>query len=281
MTQTPTDTLDLATLPFWLWDSFPQPEGAAREVNTGIPLDSLLPHRELPDTVVRPSMFKHHTLQVEHGNMLPRQQQTTPAWVFSTLVVIGALLCVYYRLHKVRVGQLGKALFDSRAADRLVRDCNLNRNVILLPMGLLVVAALCLPAHAMAIPESGLPGYLLLASATALLYVLRNGVMRLLGNIFEQQQEVKQLITGNYLFHLATATVLMLLIPLFFYLPGARNVMLVVLAVFVGLAFASRLFQGMKVFLTQSNGHCFYLFYYLCIVESIPILALLKWFILQ
>ena len=42
-----------------------------------------------------------------------------------------------------------------------------------------------------------------------------------------------------------------------------------------------RLVQGVKIFLTHANGVGFYLFYYLCIVELVPVVVLLRVLIAQ
>ena len=61
-----------------------------------------------------------------------------------------------------------------------------------------------------------------------------------------------------------------------FYLPWGNGVVLDILAGLIVVEFIVRLFRGMKLFLTQSSNAHFYLFYYLCIVEFIPILVLIK-----
>lgn len=270
------DTLDLTTLPFWQWGI---QENPAAEVDTGFPLDSIHRPREVMDTVFHKSIFQRHTLQVQHQSPLVRPDNSEPVWIFVSLLLLTGLITLYFRLRKIKLTDLLKALVDRRAMDRIVRDHNLNRTVTMLPMGLLLVATLCLPVHKLVMSQTGYWGYLLLTVAGGLLYLLRNGIMRLLGNTFENRQGVALYITSNYLFHLLEAmSVLVLLFP-FFYLPGAQTTFSSVLAIFVIIAFATRFFRGMKVFLTHINGSSFYLFYYLCIVELIPILVLIKWII--
>ena len=165
--------------------------------------------------------------------------------------------------------------------DRLVRNCNLNRSMLMLPMGLLLVAVLCLPIHRMAMSHTGIPGYLALAVGVGVLYILRNATLRLLGNTFDNRQGMNLYIISNYFFHLTEATVILVLLYPFYYLPGARTPMLYVIVAFIVSAFLMRFLRSIKVFLTIRNSSNFYLFYYLCTVEIIPILVIIKWFIVQ
>ena len=87
--------------------------------------------------------------------------------------------------------------------------------------------------------------------------------------------------TNNYFYNLMEATVTTILLYPFFYLPGAQATMLIVIGAFLAFAFVIRFVRGVKVFLTLKNSSCFYLFYYLCIVEITPILVVIKWFIAQ
>lgn len=273
-----TDTLDLTALPFWQWEPVEPP---LQEVDTGIPFDSIHPLRELPDTVYRQSMFQSHTLQPSHTTLIQRENPSAPTWIFGVLLLLVGLMCLYYRLRKITVASLLKATMDVRAMDRLIRDGNLNRNILLLPMGILVVSVVCLPIQSMALAKTGFLGYLLLTIAMMLLYILRNRLLRLLGNTFEDKQAVDLYITSNYVYHLVEATVVIAMLFPFYYLPMAEQTMLYIIATFLAIAFLLRFLRGAKVFLTIPNSSSFYLFYYLCTVEMIPVLVVTKWFIGQ
>lgn len=275
------DSRDLTLLPFWQWDTAVAEQPPTREASVGLTLDSLLPHREVPEAMPRPSMFRHHQLQVEHGAAMPRNAGGEPVWVFGALVLLSGLLCLYYRIRKVKLLLLLKSTVDGRALDRLVRDSNLNRDVVMVSMGLLLMAAVALPAVRLLWPGADWWAYVAAAAGLGLLYVLRNGLMRFLGNVFERRQEVSRYITCNYVYHLVEATVAVPLLYFHFYLPSGGMPVLVALAVMAGVAFVMRLVQGVKIFLTHANGVGFYLFYYLCIVELVPVVVLLRVLIAQ
>ena len=241
----------------------------------------LIAQPEHPDSVFHESVIAPHNLPVIHESLLNRPDTTTPAWIFMALLLFSALLCLIFRVRNIKLGLLLKSAIDLRAMDRLVRDCNLNRTYTMLPMGLLLVAELCLPVHQAQLAQNGILGYLGLFVAVALLYMLRNGLMRLLGNTFDKKQEITLFITSNYLYHLIEATAVIALLFLYFYLPGGRDTMTWILVLFLAICFLVRFLRSVKIIFTHPNGSCFYLFYYLCIVESIPILVVLKWFFEQ
>ena len=275
----PENNIDtLSATPFWQW---PVDSATIDAGYTGIPFDSIHPLRELPDTVFRESLVVGHKLPPHHDNLVVRPDTAVPTWNFVILLLIISLSSLYMKLRKIKLVALLKAAVDLRAMDRLVRDCNLNRSIMMLPMGLLLVAALCLPIHRMALAHTGVAGYLLLTLGVSLLYMLRNGIIRLLGNTFENKAGVALYMTNNYLHHLMEASVATIILYPFFYLPGAQTAMLYTLGGFIALAFVSRFVRGVKVFLTLQNSSSFYLFYYLCTVEIIPILVIIKWFIEQ
>ncbi len=277
MTQQTNDTLDMNVLPFWQWQySQPESEGS----NIGIPSDSIYPVHEMPDTIYRQSMFTDHLLQVDHTTLQPRENRSAPTWVFFILLLIVGLQCLYFRIRKLRMLNLLKAAGDIRALDRLKRDSNLNFNYLWLPMGMLMVSPIVLLSQSMLLPDTGLLVNLAITAAAVLFYILRNRLFRFLGNIFDNKQGVSLYIASNYVYHQLEGIFVVVMLFLFFYLPGAKMVMLYIILVFLIFAFLIRFVRGMKVFLTHPNGSNFYLFYYLCIVEIAPVLVVIKWFLI-
>jgi hypothetical protein len=228
---------------------------------------------------VRPSLFKSHGFAVQDSHLQTRVDTAAPVWVFVVLVTLTALTTLFFRSCKIPVKEMAPLLFDSRAMDRTLRNNNLNKRIRLVPMGLLMLAGLTLPVHQTAMAASGLGGYLLLTAAVAALYLLRNGLLRLLAGVFDNNASVDAYITSNYLYHLALITLLLPLLLLQTYLPAGREAVLYIMGGVVILEWIARLFRGLKLFLSQSSGAYVYLFYYLCIVELTPILVLLKWII--
>lgn len=270
--------------PFYHWDTIPYVvETPAPDL--GVAVNDSVAVYFLPDSAVtvepavRPSLFREQVLVARHTDLQPRTDTSAPVWVFGVLVALLALLTLYYRTCKLRFTTLVPLLFDSRAMDRTLRNNNLNRRIRFVPMGILMLFCLMLAVHQTALAKTGVGGYLLLVAAMAAFYLLRNGLLRLLGLVFDNKTAVDLYITSNYLYHLTLASLTLPLLFLQTYLPSGQSVVLTMLAVVVVLEMIMRLFRGMKLFLTQSSGPYVYLFYYLCIVELAPVLVLIKWIV--
>ena len=276
-----TDTLDLTALPFYQWEAYsagPQADTVEEYVGVAM-MDSVFAEREVTEPPVRMSMFQGQTLEVSHQEPLPRADATAPAWLFALLVVLTTACCLFVRTHKIKLSELGSSLFDSRAMERLLRGANIMRRFQQVPMALLLTVAIALPVGYWGAPAVGYAswaGCLLLWPMLVVAYLVRNLLIRLLGSIYDNEAAASLYITSNYVYHLALALLLVPLLYLHFYLPAGRGVMGYVVLGVVGLELIIRLVRGMKLFLTQSSGPQFYLFYYLCTVEIVPILVLIK-----
>ncbi|MBR4505582.1 MAG: DUF4271 domain-containing protein [Bacteroidales bacterium] len=274
----PTDDTIAQTTPFYLWDTTAADSTLqVLEVNLGIPMDSIFPPIDRPEPLQRNSLFTHHGMPLLHEQPVARRNDAEPAWMFIVLMALTVLLVVYYRTRKISLGELLKSTIDSHATDRLVRSCNMVRVSTLVPAGLLTVAMLSVAVFQAAMVHTGPGGYLLLTGGIAVAYLLRNLVVRLLGNVFDSKENVSAYITSNYLYHLVLATAVLPLLFLQVYMPWGNMVVLYVIVALTVLVFVLRLSRGVKVFLTNSKGSSFYLFYYLCTIEIVPFLVLTKW----
>lgn len=276
------DTLDLSTLPFYQWDTVAPAPADSNEFAWLEAMDSLFAQRPATEVHERPSLFRGHSLQVEHSAPLTRNDGTAAPWVFIVLTLFTAMLCLYYRIRKLQMKELLPSMFDSRSMDRMLRNHNMTHSYQLFPMGVMLTTVVALPVSTLLAPSlNWAPGltYLLFVVGLTLAYLLRNGLMRLLGTIFDNEEAVSLYITSNYLFHLLLATLLVPLLYLLYYLPNAHEALLYVVGAVATIEFLVRLIRGLKVFLTQSSASQFYLFYYLCIVETAPIIVIVKYII--
>lgn len=275
----PTADTTITALPFFQWDTTTvDTVYEIHDVDLGIPLDSIFPYIERPEPQMRQTLFTHHDMAVQHDQPIARHNDTVPEWTFGLLISLTVLTFVYYNSHKIRFGELLKSTIDHHATDRLVRSCNMGRPMTLSPICFLLTAVLAVAGYQSAMTHTGPVGYLLLTAGLAAGYLLRNGVIRMLGNIFGNQDAVSSYIVSNYLYHLVLTTALIPLLFLFIYMPWGNETMLYIIVALVAMSFIMRISRGIKVFLTSSRDYSFYLFYYLCTVEIVPILILIKLF---
>lgn len=272
-------TVNYTLQPFYQWDTAVV-VSTHDEATAGISLDSIFPLREMPVVKYRSSMFRSHSLQPSHVDLQNRPEPMEP-WIFGLVVLLTALLGIYYRSRGIKMKLLLHSLVNRHALDRLIYEGGLSRRIALVPMGMMLCGAVSLMVYIYAMQHIGFIGFLLLLVTLMVAYLLRNAICRMLGNIFDNRNAVEAYITSNYLYHLVLATLLAGILYPLAWLPEGRDAMSVVVVVLVGLVFLMRFVRGMKIFFVESMGARLYLFYYLCIVELIPVLALMRWFIVQ
>lgn len=265
--------------PFYMWhDAFPM-----ENVDTckGVPLDSIFAAVGRGELVVRQSLFSGHELVQNHTDLTVRSINAAPAWVFVVVVLLCAALCLFYNRHKIDIVELLRSTVDMRSAGRLQRIQSLNRTGAMVPVALILAAAMALVIWAVAMPQIGLGGYLLLALVLAVAYLLRNSLLRLLAAVFDRQSTMSTYRTIGYLHHLLLSTAVVPMLFVVVYVPNAQNAALWTVGILTILVFFLRFSKGVQLFLTKTQGFSLFLFYYLCTVEVIPLLVLLKWFISQ
>lgn len=276
ITTMPTDTL-IDSQPFYLWDTaYWVPE--TTEVNVGVPLDSVFPAVEHPAPLVRRSLFAGHTLEPQHDGLMARQYEAAPTWLFVILLALGGMTYLYFNMRKIKMHDLLVTTVDHRVLDRIVRVNNLSP-MRLMGIGLLVSSLVAVAMCHVAGWGFGL--WVALSLGLSLAYMFRWGLLRLIGRVFDEEESMNFYIDSSYLYHLVLSVALVPLLLLAVYSPWGGNVALAMAGGLVVLCFLMRLIRGVKLFLTISKAPSFYLFYYLCAVEMIPILVLLKVYLSQ
>lgn len=266
-------------LPFHQWSS-PHPMPTI-DTCTGVPLDSIFRSWGADSIAMRASLISDHSLAPQHGALTMRTAETAPPWVFVAVVLLCFLIYLFYSNHKIRLGEILKSIFDTHGIERMLRNLSLRRTWYLIGVAFTLAATVALAIWNTAMQDTGLTGCLLLTLALSAAYLLRNGLLRLLGAVFDQQAVMDSYIGGNYLYHLLLATAITPMLFAVIYIPSIGMTALWVVAITAAIVFILRFARGVKLFLTNSKSPSLFLFYYLCTVEILPLLVLLKWFISQ
>lgn len=239
------------------------------------------PYKDLP-TQYRESMFAGNSHKSEPLQPGTRDNKPSGDWIFATIILLFTFVSIFLNNQKFKLKDIFQSLFDTRVLDRVFRESNI-RPASLLPMVGIYMASLALVIIKLADTSNTfvttLPNhilYLLVLSGLALYLFLKNSLIRLLGNIFEDRAATMLYIASNNLFHFIGGLVSVPLMLLLFYCTTAENALLNASIFFVGIIFIVRLFRGIQLILTNSKTSKLYLFYYLCIFEIVPILVMAK-----
>lgn len=233
------------------------------------------------DNTLHKSLFTGHQLPILHTTETAIQRQGSPGWLLAFIAFSFLFICIYLRSKHLNLGNVFLSAIDSRAMDRILRESNLTHTKDLAVIAPIMLMPVFLIVYHTLFPSGGNPWtamaqYLFGLLACCLAYYLRNGVIRLLGNAFEDNEAIHIYLSSNYMYHLLygiTATVMAFFVC---YTDNVGPIFLLVFLGILGLLFIMRLLRGMQLILTHAKASKLYLFYYLCTLEIVPVLVLIK-----
>lgn len=243
--------------------------------------DSLFPLAAPKKPVLHKSLFTHHQLAVQNSHEIAIQHQGAPGWFFGFIVLSILLFCLYIKSKQLSLLELLKSAIDHRALDRLLRDTNLTHALDQAPIALITLIPLSLVCYSTFFSHSSnilsdILNYLLLLVICYAAYYTRNGFIRLIGNAFDNPESVHTYLSSNYIYHLLYGIVATAFAFFVCYTGSVGKIFFYILAGIIGLMFIFRIIRGMQIILTLSKTPKFYLFYYLCIFEIVPIVIVAK-----
>ena len=230
---------------------------------------------------VRKSIFTHHQLAVQHSHVIDIHHDGAPGWFFGFIVLSIFLICSYLHRKQIDLVTLLQSAIDHRAMGRMLRDTNLTHAPDQAPIALLMLLPVSLVSYFFFFQHPGntwldILQYLALFAASTVVYFTRNGIFRILGNAFNNSEAVHIYLSSNYIYHLLYAISASALAFFICYTDTMGKVFFYILMGIIALLFTIRLIRGLKLILTFSKTPKVYLFYYLCILEIVPIIVIIK-----
>ena len=254
-------------------------------------IDSILASYARTEPLVHPSLFAGHTLQVDSSfpQTYPHHEEHVPEWTFGIILLMAAAIGWFIKWYRLHFGELVQSVTSTSALGRLFRDHNFSNERSLLPMAIVYVAAMSLlTCYAAGLygttlfSSNLLTNYLMVLGCCAGYYFVRNGLTLLFGIIFQNAWAAQVYVANAYLFNFLGTIALIPILLVGYYGPldpAASMTLFHIAAGWVGLLFFLRLVRGMQLILTDAKSSKFYLFYYLCILEIVPILVAIKIFL--
>ncbi|MCU0436051.1 MAG: DUF4271 domain-containing protein [Bacteroidia bacterium] len=204
-------------------------------------------------------------------------------WVSLFLFGAFAALVVLRVFDGRRLTQLAGGFFRASSVSMLYREENAltGRASLLLIINFLLVAPLFVwqVLGYFNLPQEGVLQYGYLALGFVLLYLLKVGVTRFMGLVFDQKEAALEYTYNILLFN---KTLGLLLFPVTVLIAFAREIPSVWLIgaglAFWGIILVYRLFRGILIGLSTSGFSGIYIFLYLCTLEILPFVVILKQF---
>lgn len=248
-------------------------------------LDSIFRMRDTVVPIQRTSLFEGHELASRHDLLIPRLVDGSNMWLFGVIVAVLILLTVVLRTRRIKVGTLLQAGIIQRKMDILLREGAFTRfSTFFQSVLYFSLIAATLPYYlfhgqlkltGIAASWNGMVEYALMAGALTVALLLRQGVTLWLGNLFTDKETTRNYL-GNTQVFLLTDTILLLPFALLLFFSPLSTALAPIALTIVALLMIIRIIRGMIIILSSANDSKFYLFYYLCTVEIVPILIIAK-----
>ncbi len=234
-----------------------------------------------PDMVYVRSPFAGHLLHPEDfkTDMIQRLQ---PDWIMGILIFCLILLAWTQVFYHKRIRQVFRAPFSKRFINQLTRDGNLFKERISVTLG--IVYLLCFSLLLYEFNEQilkidfriihgvALFGVIILANLGIL--TVKVALVQLIGGVFKTRETTYNYLLNLLIFALLTGPLMLGILVLILYLK--LPVFLYICLVIFILVFIFRFIRGFFIGLALSKFSYLFLFVYLCSLEILPLLVIIK-----
>lgn len=252
-------------------------------------MDSLFKYRiiqkkSLNTEEYKKSIFTGHELKVAE-KQVNKSVDYGNNWILGIIVFCFVLFAISRVAYPRRLGQIFKAFISPRSVNQLSREGNIsNEGLSFMLSGVFFIslAVFIFECITLFIPSFfyGKANYLIfcyILFGSLLFYIIKKQIIRIIGYIFQTKQETRDYLLNTLVFNMIAGIYIMPVSFLIFYLPVEWSHGLMIFSfVFLGILILYRIIRSFLIGITLSKFSVFYLFLYLCIVEILPILIILK-----
>ncbi|MGA3012642.1 MAG: DUF4271 domain-containing protein [Bacteroidales bacterium] len=209
-----------------------------------------------------------------------------PDWIFILLLFCFILLAWVQVFYPRRLRQIFAAPFSKRFLSQLVRDGDLFSERAALAMGIIYFMTTSLFIyqlnelifrHEQPKYYQGLLFFVLICILLLGFWILKVALMRLLAFIFKTGQTTREYLLNILIFNIITGIFLLPFMVISIYLKS--DVFLWICTIIFSLFFFFRLARGFFIGMTLTKFSWLFLFVYLCSLEILPLIVLLKTFL--
>lgn len=244
---------------------------------------------QLADSLIQSysSVFNNHQLQVVYGIPVIREQEIT-YWQAIVLFLALTLFVSIKILNPKKVNQVFLSIVNLQMAKQLFReDYKLNKRVPLLFSLLFIIIfsffLQLLNTHYRLIlnETSALVQYVFFITLLLLMYTVKftvNSIIAFITKISEVDKEYRFTVM---IFNQVAAIVLFPLVVLLQFSNLPANYILYVSLALIAMFMLFRLYRGLVISSLEQNLGVLYIFLYLCTLEILPILLLIKFLLIN
>jgi hypothetical protein len=238
-----------------------------------------LPFVEKPST---PSFLKHHLLKpASQGPRIIHRQQTD--WILGTLIVWVCVIAWVRFFYGKRFKLLLQAPFSRRSQNQLLREGDLFSERISVAVGFIYFIGMSLLIFQVynhlfddSLPArfTGFTFYLFILAILLAYWFVKVIMMLLLSSVFRTRPTTQEYLINIIVINAITGIVLLPAMVLNIYLQSDR-VLFITLGI-IGLLFLFRFIKGFLTGLSLTKFSYIFLFVYLCTLEIVPLILVVK-----
>lgn len=206
-----------------------------------------------------------------------------PDWIFVLLLFCFLLLAWVQVFYRRRLRQIFAAPFSKRFLNQLIRDGDLISERAALATGIIYIMTTSLFIyqlnelifkHEQTKYLQGLLLFVLICILLVTFWILKVALIRLLAFIFKTGQTTREYLLNILIFNIITGIFLLPFLVVSIYLKC--DVFLWICAIIFSFFFFFRLARGFFIGMTLTKFSWLFLFVYLCSLEILPLIVLLK-----
>lgn len=252
-----------------------------RSVDTSADLLSIT----FPKYPVPQSFFTTHSLKVRTMDPVPFHA-FQPDWIPGLLLLCFVLLAWIQFFYRKRLHQLLLAPFSKRFLSQLVREGNLFSERISLALGVIYIQCIILFLYLIYVIQlkgripfsmSGFTFYMLIGVVFFIYWISKVAAIRFLGRVFRTYHATDEYLLNILIFNFLTGIIMLPFLVIIVYLKSL--LFLYILSGIIAFLFLFRFVRGFLIGISFSKFSYLFLFVYLCSLEILPLIVLLKFFL--
>jgi hypothetical protein len=234
--------------------------------------------------VYKKSLFTEHILPAFSKN--PQNIITNNSdWLLGVFILCFVLVASAKVFFSRRLGQILKAFISPTSINQLARDGNIfNESISFILSAVFFISLSVLICegiqHYLGPKFLNTPNYILFGVVLLFLlffYLIKKVLIKTIGFIFHTKRESRDYQLNTLIFNIIAGLFILPISFLLYYSPpNEANWLFLFSVVVLGLVVIYRLFRSFMIGISLSKFSVFYLLLYLCIVEILPILIILK-----
>ena len=250
--------------------------------------DSIIKSSYKASDSISQSLFTHHLL-TPSSNQPEWKVPDTGYWVPGILFFCFTVYVYLKTQYNKRFNELLNVFFSNRTLSKFSREEYALNNRLSLGMMLVFILTISLFLYQLNFKYKWMPitygyefwAYIKIMLIVSGLFFSKNFVIRILGVIFNKPQEAEEQIFNIFLFNKVLGLFLFPVIAGIAFADIAyRNLFLYSAAILLSIIFIYRLLRSFSSYITDPNFSKFYLFMYLCALEIIPLVVVIKLFVI-